>query len=55
MVKSKATGYSVTEWRRIFGAIAKWCSKNKSPGERMADCMKRAIAAFKAGTLKVTA
>jgi len=55
MAKARKSPYSAHEWRKVFGSVAKWCARNKSPGERMADCIKRALAEFKAGRVKVPA
>jgi len=41
MARRKKTGFSLPEWRKLFGEAAKWCSKNKAPGERIQDCIRR--------------
>jgi len=53
MVRKRKTLYPGHEWRKIFGSIAKWCARNKSPGEPMAVCIKKAVEDYKAGKFKV--
>ena len=49
MAKAKKTQHSVAAWRKIFGVAAKICAKEKSPGERMAQCIKRVLQEIKEG------
>jgi hypothetical protein len=46
MAKAKKTRYTASEWRSIFGQAAKWCAKNRSPGERIQDCIKRYLSQY---------
>jgi hypothetical protein len=49
MSKHKKTGYPVHVWRAKFAEAAKYCARNKSPGERIQDCIKRYLGGGKIG------
>jgi hypothetical protein len=39
--KRRKTNYTQEEWRRIFGEASRWCAKNKAPGEKQYECVRR--------------
>ena len=41
MARKRKTGLSLDEWKAKFAEAARWCSKNKAPGERIQDCIRR--------------
>jgi len=46
MARMRKTGYSGPEWRKIFAEAAKYCARNKAPGERIQDCIRRYLAQY---------
>jgi hypothetical protein len=39
--RKRKTNYTQAEWRRIFGEASKWCAKNKAPGEKQYECVRK--------------
>jgi hypothetical protein len=39
--KRRKTGLTGSEWKAMFAEAAKYCAKNKAPGERIQDCIRR--------------
>lgn len=47
MARRSKTGLPAHVWRKVFGAVAKYCAKARAPGETMNECVKRVWSQFK--------
>lgn len=41
MARHRKTGYSGPEWKAKFAEAAKYCARNRAPGERIQDCIRK--------------
>jgi hypothetical protein len=46
MAKRRKTGLPRSEWKKIFADAAKHCAKNRAPGERIQDCIRKYLAQY---------
>jgi hypothetical protein len=48
MARKRKTGYTVSEWRKIFAEAAKYCSEEaKRKGIRFQDCVRQYLARYR--------